>query len=184
MKRMFLVLMCLLFTSGAFAQELDIFEAAISDRPLTITALVNSGKDVNAKDISGTTPLMYAALYGNTDTVIVLITELKATVDVTDKLCGATALMYAARAGRTETAKTLVSYGAEINLSDNNGMTALMYAARGGYTVTAKALVNLGADITLTDKDGWTASKYAEFFKFPETAAKLKKLEAKYRRKH
>lgn len=98
--------------------------------------------DINGKNTFGKTALMYAAQYGFTESVKILLAagaDINAQTDegnqkdssCADDPCIAngsrTALMYAVQEGHLETAKYLVKNGADINLQDSMGMTAYDY---------------------------------------------------------
>ncbi len=68
-----------------------------------------------------------------------------------------TPLMYAARQGSLETARTLVSAGASVNLTDPDGSTALVLAIINGHYDTAALLVEQGADPNIADASGMAA---------------------------
>ena len=71
-----------------------------------------------------------------------------------------TPLMYAARQGSLDAARTLISAGANLNLTDPDGTTALLYAIINGHYDTAAQLLEKGADPNIADASG-TAALYA-----------------------
>jgi ankyrin repeat protein len=117
------------------------FERLLSGRPET----------VNAKGERGWTPLMYAALYGDEETVRYLLGKSANPNAQNDD--GGTALMYAA----DDEAKTrvLLEGGADPNLRSGEGKTALLVAAgqSGAYPVV-KLLLEKGADARIGLPDG------------------------------
>jgi len=78
----------------------------------------------------GHTPLMRAALDGNTERVKELIHQ-GADINQRDNN-GRTALMFAVINTHYETMKVLLEYGADVNVKSNTGGTALMAAALAG----------------------------------------------------
>lgn len=62
---------------------------------------------------------------------------------------GKTSLMYAARKGDIHKVTSLLGYGINPNVQDNQGMTALMYAAHGGHLPCVEALLQGGANPNL-----------------------------------
>ena len=58
-----------------------------------------------------------------------------------------TPLHKAAEKGHVEIAKFLVSQGADVNVTDMNGMTPLCIATVCGHVEVAKFLVSQGADV-------------------------------------
>ena len=108
------------------------------------SALLGNGADANARDRSGTTALMWAALDASPDTMKVLL-EKGADVNARNE-AGATALMYAVSS--LEKVQLLLGHGAEVDARDENGCTALILAAGyDGPVEIVKALVDRGADV-------------------------------------
>jgi ankyrin repeat protein len=93
----------------------------------------------------GHTPLMRAALNGNTEGVKGLI-SLGADVNQRDDN-GRTALMFAVINRHYETARLLLEYGADVNARSTKGGTALMGAALAGDLRMVQALLQKGADL-------------------------------------
>ncbi len=113
--------------------------------------LGESANAVNAKGESGWTPLMYAALYGDAETVRLLLDKgAKPNAQNDD---GGTALMYAIEDG--EKTRLLLDRGADPNLRSGEGRTALLIAAGrpGSYSVV-KLLLEKGADVKARPPDG------------------------------
>jgi ankyrin repeat protein len=93
----------------------------------------------------GHTPLMRAALDGNTERVKELIQQ-GADINQRDDN-GRTALMFAVINTHYETMKVLLEYGADVNAKSNKGGTALMGAASAGDLRMVQALLDKGADL-------------------------------------
>jgi ankyrin repeat protein len=93
----------------------------------------------------GHTPLMRAALDGNTERVKELIHQ-GADINQRDDN-GRTALMFAVINAHYETMKVLLESGADVNARSNKGGTALMGAATAGDLRVVKALLDKGADL-------------------------------------
>ena len=98
---------------------------------------------VRRRGLGGSTPLMYAALYGDADSVRRLL-ESGADPNLRND-AGATALMWAASdLGKT---RLLVEHGADVNARSDNGRTPLMIAAgRYGSAPVVKLLLDHGAN--------------------------------------
>jgi len=61
-------------------------------------------------------------------------------------------LIGAASVGHIEIVNMLLSSGADVNLSNNDGWTALICAAAKGYIQIAKMLLSAGADVNHSRK--------------------------------
>lgn len=93
----------------------------------------------------GHTPLMQAALDGNTERVRDLIRQ-GADIDQRDDN-DRTALMFAVINRHYETMKVLLEYGADVNAKSNKEGTPLMGAALAGDLQMVQALLDKGADV-------------------------------------
>jgi ankyrin repeat protein len=109
--------------------------------------LAEDPKAANRKGPGGSTPLMYAALYGDADSVRQL---LAAGADPNLKNdAGATALMWAVY--DLQKTRLLVGHGADVNARSDNGRTPLMIAAtRSGSTPVLQFLLDHGANPSVT----------------------------------
>ena len=109
----------------------------------------------------GHTPLMQAALDGNTERVRELISE-GAHINQRDDN-DRTALMFAVINRHYETMKVLLEYGADINAKSNKEGTPLMGAALAGDLRMVQALLDKGADVHArlpnTDESAITIAK-------------------------
>ena len=113
--------------------------------------LLARGADVNAKDETGKTALLWVApARDNPEMVKVLIAK-GADVNAKDKE-GETALMIAASQSNPGILTELLAAGAEINAQNNAGGTALMAAASRANVEEIRILLAKGADLKLTDK--------------------------------
>jgi ankyrin repeat protein len=80
-----------------------------------------------------------------------------AKVDVCDRT-GTTALMLAANLGYTEIVRSLIDFGANINLTRKTyGLTALMLAASANQIDIVKLLISKNVDVNAINEDGSTA---------------------------
>ena len=114
---------------------------------------LNKGASVNGQDEKGNTPLMLAAVYGNADSVRLLI-ERGADVNATN-MFGATALMRSA--GDYEKLRLLVNAGANVNARSVFGNTPLLLASRPANSDRAiELLLKGGANIHATNNWGAT----------------------------
>ena len=115
---------------------------------------LDHGESANARDAHGSTPLMFAAIYGDTACMKVLL-EHGASVNITNA-DGATPLMRAAC--DYDKLRLLLDHGADVNPRSAMGNSALMMAARPENSHRAVALLlEHGADAKATNNWGATA---------------------------
>lgn len=113
---------------------------------------------VNVKDRLDTTPLHYAALYGDLESVRILV-DRGANLDARNK-SDATPLIYAAY--NFEKTRLLVEKGADVNAHSSRGMTPLKVAASvHGNIATLRYLLDKGADVKQIDESGADALQIA-----------------------
>ena len=114
----------------------------IGDRTGFQNAIKEDPNAANRKGLGGSTPLMYATLYGDAATMRLLL-ENGADPNFRNDL-GATALTWAG--GDLEKTKLLVEYGADVNVRSDAGRTPLLIAAgRFGAGQTVRYLLEHGA---------------------------------------
>ncbi len=128
------------------AQAADDFFRAIRSGDLGALRHL-SANPVNVKDRLDTTPLHYAALYGNTESVRILL-DRGADPTARNK-SEATPLIYAAY--NFDKTRLLVEQGADVNAHCASGMTPLLVAVSvHGNTATVRYLLEKGADLKAT----------------------------------
>lgn len=120
----------------------EILNAAKADDAKRITMLVRQGVDVNTRDSSGKTALIYAARSGKEKTVRTLI-DLGSNVKIRDNN-GKTALIHAAENGHDSTTKVLIRANSDLNTKDNSGRTALSYATSNNHKNVVRVLQSYG----------------------------------------
>ena len=132
---------------------------------VSLKALTRNG-DINARDKRGATPLMYAAAFGNSEEMKLL---LDGGADVNAKSTfGATALIWAA--GEPVKSRMLIERGADINAQSRQGRTPLMAAARRqGAADLVRLMLARGADVKAKDIQDDTALLLAARAGEPET---------------
>jgi hypothetical protein len=116
--------------------------------------------EIEAKDRSGQTALVWAAAQGH-EAVVKLLLEKGAEIEENDCSYGQTVLLRAAVQGHEAVVKLLLEKGAEIETMDNYGRTALARAAQYGRETVVKLLVEKGAEIEAEDRNGQTALAWA-----------------------
>jgi len=128
-----------------------------------VKAEIDSGKDVNSKDIAGQTALIYASENGRLEVVKYLV-ENGADVNAKSGRHGrGTALIYASAANRIIVMEYLLEHGADINAtSPGFNETALIWAAAQGHVKAVNLLLNKKADTKIKNKKGKTALDFAK----------------------
>ncbi|KAL7923796.1 HET protein [Trichoderma austrokoningii] len=123
--------------------------------------LIDRGVAVNSTSRSywGMTPGSIAALYGNEDTLNLLL-EKGANIETTAEI-GEKALFYAVAFGHINTIKLLLDKGTNIDGKDDDGRTPLSIAIPRGGSKAIELLVERGADIEAKDNDGRTPLSWA-----------------------
>ncbi len=120
----------LLLANGAKVHGKELPKAAFAQNQdesfAMITALIQAGADVNARDGSFTA-LHWASFRGNTNSVKLLLAQLGIKLDGTDS-DGRTALMAAADHGHTEIVEMLLKAGANVSITSKRGETAATLA--------------------------------------------------------
>ena len=119
---------------------------------------------VNARNNSGTTPLLITCYNGHMNVATYLV-EHGANIHLQDE-GGDTCLHYASERGHVEVVSKLLAVGAKenpdyVNAHNNSGTTPLMITCSNGHVNVATYLVEHGANIHLQDKNGATCLHYA-----------------------
>lgn len=152
--RLALVAAALLGASAFGADTSEFFRAIRANDLATLRTLAKDPTTVNSTDARKTTPLIYAALFGNPESVRILLNA-GADVDARNDT-GLSALIVAAC--NPEMARMLVDKGAGVNAKTNQGRTPLIVAAScTGSFPTLKLLLAKGADVKAADGMGNTA---------------------------
>ena len=134
--------------------------AAANNRADEVAFFVRRGDNPNFTDPNGRSPLDYAAGFGNT-LMIKLLLEGGARVDYRDKF-GSTALHWAAESGKIGAIELLVAAKAPVDAQNREGITPLMLAASTDKTAAVAALLKAGADPKKQDFTGRDAASWAK----------------------
>lgn len=103
-------------------------------------ALIDAGSHVNHKQKTGTTPLHFAAMNGNSTVVEKLITA-GAHLNPKENLSGYTPLALAAAYNRLTVVDLLIKAGADINITDDHGRTPLYIATSQNHNQIVERLL-------------------------------------------
>ena len=138
----------------------QLFLAVSAGDAAQVKALLQSGVDANARDVTGATPLMMAAAVGNLAVVDVLVAA-QADVNAVDER-GWNALMKAVYnaefdRGFPEVVQALINAGANIEAAIAFGVRPLMLAAGYGEAAVVDVLLQAGADFRAMNDGGRTA---------------------------
>ena len=128
----------------------ELMNAALADDVASVTALIEAGAEVNARDFQGATALLRAAVYGGREAVKLLL-EAGADPGLGDNK-GDTPLSMAVRYKNTETVTLLLQHGANPNVFENADRPeyrkpVLHQAAVTGQKEVVRLLVAHGADV-------------------------------------
>jgi ankyrin repeat protein len=137
--------------------------AAYKDDSHFLEALIDSGADVNARDLDGNTPLGCATLSNHATSAAFLLTH-GADIDSQD-LKGWTALLDAVDTNNHDVLRLLLREGADTTLTLTTGDTVLHRAAERGDVATMEILSAAGiggVDIDSRNTDGSTAKDMFE----------------------
>jgi len=120
--------------------------------------LLASPSAVNEPDLSGFTPLQYAANWGQIETARLLLAQ---GADLTAKK-GWAPLHHAAAQGHLDVAVLLLEHGADVNArAPSDDSTPLHSAAINRRAEMARLLLTRGADVEAKTRSGWTACHFA-----------------------
>ncbi len=120
---------------------------------------------------SGSTPLCWAAIWGQTEVARLLISRGAKVNAHNHKL--STPLMLAAITGREDLMRLLIKNGAKVDLRDGSGDTALAYAARYNQCKAMEILYQAGANVHTRDYKKYTPLMFAAQRDHVEAAAWL-----------
>src|SRR5215468_6932718 len=156
MKRLFVMVLTFAATSAA-ADNAPFFDAIRKGDIASVKAHLTKA-DLESRGARGTTPLMYAAAFGNLQTLQMLL-DAGADVNTRNDL-QASALLWAAC--QPDKARLLLERGAEVNIQSKQGRTPLMVAAAcAGNAEIVRLMLSKGADAKARDRRGTSVLRVA-----------------------
>jgi ankyrin repeat protein len=140
------------FPSEKVERAQQLLGASIKGDEKLAKRLLEQGVDVDARDVDGGTSLQWAAWYGYSGIVSILL-DYGADVNAADHTSGRRALHEAAEHGHLETLKLLLVRGAEVDARDRWSWTPLHRAATQGGWRVVEVLLQHGADVNAKTSD-------------------------------
>ena len=140
--------------------------------------LISKGADVNFKCVDGDTPLRLAALYGHTEVAELLVAK-GANVNIKDD-SGSSLLHFGAKNNRPRLVELLLKAGADVYAKDTYGRTPVHNAAASANKEILKLFITKDVDLNVKDEGSRTALDYAIINNKTNTAALLRKYNAKH----
>jgi len=140
----------------------DIFTHSVSGNAEGLQERVRAGESVNEYNSYGTPALVYAAGFGRTECVRMLL-SLSASVSVSDRENGITSVMAVVMSdipNKTEILQLLAKGVPNLNITTADGERPIVVAARRQENEVVRLLAELGADVNARDEKGATALSY------------------------
>lgn len=144
-------------------------QACASGSGEVMLLLLDHGAKVNHANISGLTPLHFAAKFGFEDMCQILVEE-GADPQAVNK-CDWTPMHLAAQNGHSPVISLLTHQGGDVNAVTIRGFTPGHMAAMGGHVAALRTLANAEANFTLRNQYSKTVLDLSERRKHPEAAA-------------
>ncbi|CAI9718982.1 E3 ubiquitin-protein ligase HACE1 isoform X1 [Octopus vulgaris] len=124
-----------------------------------LSLLLKKGATVNARDVSGCTPLHLAARNGKRKCLNKLL-EHDADINIRNNE-GLTTIHWLAVNGRTELLHDLLLYVNDVDIEDSQGQTAIHVACQNGHNSIVVCLLDNGSDINRSNHFGSTPLHFA-----------------------
>jgi len=128
-----------------------------------VALFITSGYSPDSRDKHGV-PLLCLAARAHHLSVIELLLEHHANINLQGEDRGYSALMDATQLGDETILRFFLAHGADLNLTSKDGQTALILAVGRNDSILTKLLLENGADAGIADKLGLSAVKYAKLF--------------------
>lgn len=152
--------------------ELAMIIASSTGNLEAVKRLLHKGMDLDHRDFTGNTPLIYAARYARVPLVEFL---LRHGADVNAYThWGTTALIEAVRKGSLPVVRDLLDAGADVDQLDNRHESALFDAVKYRRLWAVDMLLYRNARVTIKNDQGYTPLQYAVEEHQPQIVAALK----------
>jgi len=126
-----------------------------------IQPLLDAGANVDDIDHSGRTGLFFASEQGY-DSIVPVLLNARANVNIRALETGATAIMAASDHGHSAVVQLLLDAGADVELYlQGSGWTALMLACQKGHVAAVRLLLKAGSNVNAADQLNRTALMFA-----------------------
>ncbi len=161
-----LTIILLAVSPVAFAAGCSLCEPVKKGNLPAIKRLLDKNAKVNAKDLNGYTPLMWAARTSKNDILNLLLSH-GANINVKDKR-GNTPLLLAARYSKSKVVKSLLNRIGKrvrvvyVNAQDKKGNTPLLWAVKKNKSKVVTLLLQYGANPNIRNNKGnnaWDLAK-------------------------
>jgi len=141
-----------------------------------VTNAIEQGIDIETKLDNDWTALMFASYHGSADVVHILLengTNPSTQIDGFTPLHAVTSNFELEAEYVDAIIFTLLSHGANPNVSDRFKMTPLMFASREGRTGAVEKLIEAGAIVNALDFKNWTPLGWASYYGKGHTARSI-----------
>lgn len=126
---------------------------------LAVKLIEDGNGNISEVTPDGQTPLILAAINGQTKVLKLIIAKDKSSINVKDK-SNRTALQQAIRYTHVEAALALIEAGSDPNIANMDGKTPLIYAAERNLAKLIKPLIEHGAQVNYINAAGQSAITY------------------------
>lgn len=147
-------LLCSFFLTGLMVANLlaedwdaTLLSAAEHGETQQLIESLNHGAHVDARNVEGWTPLIFAVKAGNLEMTKALLAKGADANGRSSSEQGSTTLAFAVDGGNLQVIKTLLAHGAKVDGKAKDGMTPLVYACQNGKLEIAEFLLTQGADM-------------------------------------
>ncbi|KAJ5922197.1 hypothetical protein N7516_009900 [Penicillium verrucosum] len=134
--------------------------AANKHSHFALQILLRQGAEIDSPDIQGCPALFNQAALGNVEGIVLLLDN-GADPNGSDKASHGRPLIAAVYGGHIKATESLLQYGANLNVLDQNGMTALWWAMASDHFDIVELLLSSGAGTESVGSDGLTPLLWA-----------------------